>query len=1212
MIGNRIKRILLIGLSLILMMSVMAPAIAEEGDGPDDIIEAFGTAAMPDENAVSSAEGDVVYIDDGVIRVTVDLDMNIHVYRHDSGGLTLMAGPVEKMDEAGATALTGAPWANDIPWSSAAGGTSGLVANSAKLLSLKSGYVTTWSQGGTGTNADRLTHGNAQFEQLPMGGDDFVRTGAVYESGVETWIGLGNRLTITAVNNTLNLTRKIVLETADDLPGEVAYSTYYTYVGEEDSYKVTKFVESNLMIKEPVKPTKLTIDGYDRIDAGLWVLYGSPTAWGHDYLKPVFYDMGAGAAVNFNQTGNTSGSPGTNARLSMNCWNWGADAGIPLNAFYGTTIGLSVGSLMPYNTYGLEMPMRGSGIGATENSRNNEIAYTWMGWPGKTLVKGDETFVGTSLLAVHDGDFYEGAGLFRKAMDNISATAMVTSGLDASDVGLCKLSTADELPDYIYGPSFETIGYVFDFLPENMINHLPEFKQLGMTSITLDAGWYPRSATEGEGIYLPAVTRSPNSWTSWVPVAQKLADIPVSEGGTGEPALPCTTPLEAVKVVKAFNDYFHFHDMMVIAWVMTPNGRTTGPMIDEHPNWYARNADGTTKSADGTGFRTLCTANPEVLEEYTDYFVDIIFNQMGFDGIKGDSFYGVSPCYGADGKGNGHGHDGDIYANIKLYGKFFKTIYDKACLARGATETLGGPIVDREMIPTMKNCMCGQPMDYFTWAGTNRPVPGDHVGSRTERYLVKMYKGFYGDNYMVDTDQNHLSTLRTTGEAQRPGPIDFVSYIGVGGAISSKYSTDRFDPPPTALAAYQTQRTRYPGDPDYTATTGTAQVYKWGDAVKWYGLSKDLALSSRDTYMLNLYKYGLDYPEGYAFKQGNDFFFSFYATNNSVSSLKTAVTVDPWGNGYVSANTYDGSIELRGLKAGARYYVTNVENGKQYEGTANADGKITLSDIHFITGVIYKVSEIHTTSIYGTVTGINGVIIAGAELELLTPDGNPVTGISRTAADLDGFYCFPIVPAGEYVILATAYKDAFGTPYPRVTIEDTLENISIPFKVTAGEYEKNIDITEQRFEVYYNANGGAGATTKQYVIAGKQFKTYPASYYKWAGHEFVEWNTKANGSGDIYLADKEYIASEENMQLYAMWRWAVPSASVKKLNGNQNELTITVTEHYTNGKKIDIVLVIMINNNAAATYKVGRYSVYVDTKGNTQIRACEIVAVAAP
>ena len=73
---------------------------------------------------------------------------------------------------------------------------------------------------------------------------------------------------------------------------------------------------------------------------------------------------------------------------------------------------------------------------------------------------------------------------------------------------------------------------------------------------------------------------------------------------------------------------------------------------------------------------------------------------------------------------------------------------------------------------------------------------------------------------------------------------------------------------------------------------------------------------------------------------------------------------------------------------------------------------------------------------------------------------------------------------------------------------------------------------------------------------------------------------------------------------------ASASAYVTKLNGNQNDLTITVTEKYSDGSTNLIKATVRINNNAAGTYTVGGYKVYVDTKGNDQIRECRIVEIA--
>lgn len=70
---------------------------------------------------------------------------------------------------------------------------------------------------------------------------------------------------------------------------------------------------------------------------------------------------------------------------------------------------------------------------------------------------------------------------------------------------------------------------------------------------------------------------------------------------------------------------------------------------------------------------------------------------------------------------------------------------------------------------------------------------------------------------------------------------------------------------------------------------------------------------------------------------------------------------------------------------------------------------------------------------------------------------------------------------------------------------------------------------------------------------------------------------------------------------------AKPSAVVKKLKGNTNELTITVKQTRIDGSESSVTATYTINNNAAGTYTVGDYKVYVDTKGNTQVRSISIV-----
>jgi hypothetical protein len=97
-----------------------------------------------------------------------------------------------------------------------------------------------------------------------------------------------------------------------------------------------------------------------------------------------------------------------------------------------------------------------------------------------------------------------------------------------------------------------------------------------------------------------------------------------------------------------------------------------------------------------------------------------------------------------------------------------------------------------------------------------------------------------------------------------------------------------------------------------------------------------------------------------------------------------------------------------------------------------------------------------------------------------------------------------------------------------------------------------------------------------------------------------------DGMTALYHQLKVNVSSKQEITLVS----ATPSAYVTKLNGNKNDLTITVTEKYSDGTSNAITETFSINNNAVDTYTVGGYKVYVDTKGNDQIRDCRIIEMA--
>jgi hypothetical protein len=76
----------------------------------------------------------------------------------------------------------------------------------------------------------------------------------------------------------------------------------------------------------------------------------------------------------------------------------------------------------------------------------------------------------------------------------------------------------------------------------------------------------------------------------------------------------------------------------------------------------------------------------------------------------------------------------------------------------------------------------------------------------------------------------------------------------------------------------------------------------------------------------------------------------------------------------------------------------------------------------------------------------------------------------------------------------------------------------------------------------------------------------------------------------------------------------IPFATVEPYMGNQSKLTVTVTEFFPDGTEHKITANLIIENDARGIYTVGpcsmcgkSYTVYVDVKGNDQVRVCRMV-----
>jgi len=220
------------------------------------------------------------------------------------------------------------------------------------------------------------------------------------------------------------------------------------------------------------------------------------------------------------------------------------------------------------------------------------------------------------------------------------------------------------------------------------------------------------------------------------------------------------------------------------------------------------------------------------------------------------------------------------------------------------------------------------------------------------------------------------------------------------------------------------------------------------------------------------------------------------------------------------------------------------------------------------------------------------------------------------------------------IVMTFALIPAIATPASATTTPPYhLDNVYINFE------EPIVDeiIKKEQYEELSNDLRYSAFVEKWYII-----DEYENRCPVWYGEEIIagtyeviilivttdenEWRFNSNELTIVWLNSEEadsiliadYVAGGANMieylHIFTVKAKDVPpevpvvtpSAFVEQLKGNQNALTITVTERFSDGSTNVIIETFMINNNAAGTYTVGNYRVFVETKGNTQIRSIYI------
>lgn len=171
-------------------------------------------------------------------------------------------------------------------------------------------------------------------------------------------------------------------------------------------------------------------------------------------------------------------------------------------------------------------------------------------------------------------------------------------------------------------------------------------------------------------------------------------------------------------------------------------------------------------------------------------------------------------------------------------------------------------------------CPCGTAYNFHTMPYMNQPVASDPTSSWQIRLKGKTFKALMGPSTAYYGDHVELSD----------GGDDFASTVGIGGVIGTKFT--------------------WPigSKKDSKVDLTVEREKKWR---KWLRIYEDKMLP-KGTYLGYLYDIGFDRPEAHAIKKDGCMYYAFYA------------------------DSFQGKIELRGLKSEIVYSVHDYVHQKDY------------------------------------------------------------------------------------------------------------------------------------------------------------------------------------------------------------------------------------------------------------------------------------------
>ena len=230
-----------------------------------------------------------------------------------------------------------------------------------------------------------------------------------------------------------------------------------------------------------------------------------------------------------------------------------------------------------------------------------------------------------------------------------------------------------------------------------------------------------------------------------------------------------------------------------------------------------------------------------------------------------------------------------------------------------------------------------------------------------------------------------------------------------------------------------------------------------------------------------------------------------------------------------------------------------------------------------------------------------------------TPSTNTAYTVVHYAAVGDGILLSETLTDTTGTVVAAEVTTIIGYTFDATDDRNVLSGVVM----SDGSLVLELYYTINQYTITYNLNDGVNAADNPDFYTVDDLPLNIADPTR-DGYAFQGWVVEySDGRPSITVLITSYTIPAETacgITLTAYWVEskptiisATPTALVNKLNGNTNELIIIITEKLYDGTTNTITQTFNINNNAADTYTVGPYKVYVDTKGNTQIRACHII-----